>query len=122
MTVGPFLFVPQAFYPAALMNVQEGNGVVMSLAPERDCSGLLMYHHHCSGDDQRDSAGSQACQDVHLGQGANVSKVQQRPVHFRRISTRNILVILHGFVQARTGGEVLAVYILPCWQMAIKCS
>ncbi|GAB0177139.1 hypothetical protein GRJ2_000179100 [Grus japonensis] len=64
-----------------------------------------MYHHHHSGDDQRDSAGSQDCQDVHLGQGANISRVQQRLVHFRRVSTRNILVILHGFGQVRAEGK-----------------
>ena len=82
--------------------------MVMSLAPERDCSCLLMYHHHCSGDDQRSSAGGQDCQDVHLGHETNVSKVQQRPVHFRRISTRNIFVVLHGYGWARAGAGNLS--------------
>lgn len=49
----------------------------MSLAPERDYCGLLIDHHHCSGDNQRGFTSTQDCQNVHLGQGANVSKVQE---------------------------------------------
>lgn len=50
----------------------------MSLAPERDYCGLLIDHHHCSGDNQRGFTSTQDCQNVHLGQGANVSKVQEK--------------------------------------------
>lgn len=35
MAVDPFLLGPQAFYPPAVVNVQEVNGVAVSLAPER---------------------------------------------------------------------------------------
>lgn len=101
--MGPFLFVPQAFHPAALTNVWEGNRLIKSLASERGHPCLLMYHHHCTGDDLRGSAGSQDCQDVHLGHKTNVSEVQQRPVHFRRISTRNVFVVLCGFGQVGAG-------------------
>lgn len=36
-----------------------------------------------TGGDHRCSGGSQDCQDVLLGLGANVSKVQQRPSSFQ---------------------------------------
>lgn len=37
MAVYPFLLGPHAFYPTAVVNVQEVNSVAVSLAPERQC-------------------------------------------------------------------------------------
>lgn len=41
-TCGTVSVVPQAFYPDPLANVWEGKGTIMSLAPEKNCSCLLM--------------------------------------------------------------------------------